>query len=872
MPVLPKKRKWIRIPAVIKRGVVYFRDMETAAVVIGIDDYKGRPLTSGVNDALAFRKALIEHGLVSEGKIKLLTSPLVPDAVLATSRNIRDILYGYYKNGEGCDRFYFHFAGHGLLAYFNSAKTRTRTLLLPCDIEDLDKDGALVIDFTELMDVLSLAGPKEQFYFVDACRDMDYERQPGVGELGWSGVDPSAERSQFCIYAVSPLGKAKGVQGGLGVMTSHIVHALQGQGVALDFDSQSYQYVVTMRSVLEYAREKVKKALESEPLWAQKYQLPTPQVHGPEARAIREVTDMRLAPFAVHIDPEFAADQTEVKLVLGMHALESNYCYPLNKNHGTIHLQPQRHLLLANSSLGLVVPSRQIVDLREQHEQVVRVFIGPPRPEPPAKAPDSGGMPPLLQHLPTPTAMVGSPEPVSGTIRAESLEPQVEISIQSLEAPYTLWSGLARLEKEVSAGPYRVQFRLGQDVFNEREIYVRAGEAIVVQPTVAMTPLVQEAMGAQPETSSIVVSESIGPIQAALLSTMLPIIGIKPFDVHHELFSQFEALVEPRDPVEFGDRPLSIVLAVDGNAWSIPVTEVLQGMRCTVRQRSGNEIAFLEPRQLPRPTLLASAADAGRGLQRVFQTVAAAPPEPFSVQFNIPNIGVMDLASASLPQRATVITMIFRPDGSIDIGQNLLRLPGRIYPNEPPGPIDNFGNPYSYGSLLRAIQIGQKLYQSGELLDGATNSGFPDDRTFRLLRDALYCKWLDPILGCMGYYASARALRNQSASSALVYPWLLEEVAKNLKKYFYPLPDSRVIYGLAFPNERDAMFGEMLDIEETPILAESVYELARYAVEKGREGAAITEIARTIQPNQPWCQSSRAIVRVEAEAYATVSA
>ena len=43
---------------------IAFNKMNTAAVVIGIDDYKGRPLTSAVNDALQFRRALIDLGLV----------------------------------------------------------------------------------------------------------------------------------------------------------------------------------------------------------------------------------------------------------------------------------------------------------------------------------------------------------------------------------------------------------------------------------------------------------------------------------------------------------------------------------------------------------------------------------------------------------------------------------------------------------------------------------------------------------------------------------------------------------------------------------------------------------------------------------------
>ena len=311
-------------------------------------------------------------------------------------------------------------------------------------------------------------------------------------------------------------------------MTTHVRDALEGRGIALEFDSQTYQYVVTMKSVLEYAKDKVRKALASEPLWAQKYQLPTPQFRGPEANPIRVLEKTDLAPLTVHIDPEDASDQTTVRLILGLHPLEPQYCYPPNKNHQTVYLQPQRHLLVATSSFGQTAPNRQIVDLREQHEQIVSVLSPGGPPLPPDKVPDDGGPPPYVQNLPGPRGFLDA-QATTGMITATSLEPQVEISIQSLQAPYTCKSSPGKLLEEVPVGPYQIQFRLGPDIFSQREIYVQAGEIVVVDPSVALTPLIQEALGPpqQPPTS-VVMSESIGPMQAALLPTMLPLLGSNP--------------------------------------------------------------------------------------------------------------------------------------------------------------------------------------------------------------------------------------------------------------------------------------------------------------------------------------------------------
>ena len=40
------------------------------------------------------------------------------------------------------------------------------------DVENLDTDGDALIDVDALLKRFRLAGPREQFFFVDACRDL----------------------------------------------------------------------------------------------------------------------------------------------------------------------------------------------------------------------------------------------------------------------------------------------------------------------------------------------------------------------------------------------------------------------------------------------------------------------------------------------------------------------------------------------------------------------------------------------------------------------------------------------------------------------------------------------------------------------------
>ena len=305
----------------------------------------------------------------------------------------------------------------------------------------------------------------------------------------------------------------------------------------------------------------------------------------------------------------------------------------------------------------------------------------------------------------------------------------------------------------------------------------------------------------------MIISESMGPLQANILPTMLAVMGIKPFDQSGELFSQFTGIIEPRSPEEFGDRPLSVVVAIEGATWPVAAQDV-GGMIAA-------EIVDGTAEQIPLRTVRSHGTSAGVMLTGL----TAAPPRPFSVRLTSPLIGQLTIASASLPSRATVITAVLHSDGSSEIGQHILRLPGRIY-REPELNIP-------YGRLLRELQLGQQLFQGGELYDLGT--GNRDE----LLDGVLNAKWTDPILGCMAYYAlTDEASRSGDPKRMLPRRQL---VAKNLLRYFPELPDTRIIAGLEhIPQAPSA--AESSGMVEMPVLARSVREAAR--MDRHRASAA----------------------------------
>src|SRR5262249_51653507 len=152
--------------------------------------------------------------------------------------------------------------------------------------------------------------------------------------------------------------------------------------------------------------------------------------------------------------------------------------------------------------------------------------------------------------------------------------PLAAIVIEGLEPPYDRWDGGQSMEQEVPPGRYRVLFRLGSEVFSQAEVDVADSEQVEVTPRAAASSLIAEALEESASDNGVIVSETIGAIRAAVLPTMLAIIGIKPFDTTGQLVDQFRGLVQVRDPGEFGWRPLSLVVAIDGDRWPVSARKI----------------------------------------------------------------------------------------------------------------------------------------------------------------------------------------------------------------------------------------------------------------------------------------------------------
>jgi hypothetical protein len=793
--------------------------MNSAAVIVGIDSYQHQPLTSAVNDAVAFRDTVVDLGLIDAADVEIICSPpCEAGGRRATKQAILEALWPFYASERRADRLFFYYAGHGLLTYADAAHAESRTVIVPVDVEDLNRDGDALIDVDALLRRFRLAGPAQQFFFLDACRDMAFDGHPDVGRLGWAAVDAGAPRAQAILYAVAERGQALGRAGGHGVMSTHLNDALRGKGIALDYSDEEDAYVVTAQSVRAYVCKRVEAAISDHPLWRRRYMLPHLDSPDPQPGPIRTIATPPPADLTIHIAPDEAASNTTVVLAQRGNPLQG-HSWPPHRNHLPVRVAPQRFTILASATDGEPDPPRLPIDAREQVEATIRVRS--------VDRPAVGVRRGLARRPRDPSIDVrrapAPGPPGAGLLDARARQPETAVEVRALDPPYAQWSGRSRVRDWLPAGRYRVTFRLGADEFSSREVDVETGREVAVRPDGLRSALLRDVLARREPVRDVMLSEPMGSLEGAVLPTLLAIVGIAPFDAGREIARRLGRVVPRSDPGQAGERPVSVVVALDGDDWPAGVDGVLDGVRCALEPSRGH----------PHPVELRPLDGPPERYGRLRVGVAPAPGPSFFVRLDSAELGTVRLASAAVERRVTVAGFAFAGDGSLEISHNLLRFPGREYPEAPVPRIDR-------ARLIRELQLAQQLYASGELLLARR----------RLVDDLLRAKWTDPLLSCMAFFAARDA--EAAGEGDRVPDADLETAACNLVRYFGAVSDSRVVYALTFPDTAEESLGRILEAGDVPLLRRSALALAEHARARGVVGAGVLETVRRLAPDSIW--------------------
>ena len=724
--------------------------MRCRAVVVGIDKYVHNPLTSAVRDAKAFANRLETLGLARRQEIRLLLDEQ------ATRRGLSAVLKSVYDDWEGLDRLVFYFSGHGLLAPVDPARSVYSTALMPVDVKDLALDCSLLINLDELQARLRRAGPPEQYLFVDACRDLAFAEAPGnLASLGWpASPRPSGPpNAQAVLHAVAPGSRARGVRGGLGSFTGDLLSALSADSRAATWSDEHGAYVVTMESLRDHLRAKARARLSGQTLWNRSYMLPELTVADPSPSPLLSEVDPPRGTLRIDVEPKESADSTLVWLARQRNDLAAPR-WPPTKCGEAVRIEPQRYELLARGRTGEAVPHPRWIDGREDTDAVVRVLgHGEMYHEP--RSPDGPGTAVVRTGGPT---RAGDPAEV-GRIRLTGVDPRTVTTVHRLEPPGVVAEEVGAADLPLSSGFHRVEMRLGPETLSSVETEVRIGQVLDIRPTAPSTPLTRALeefrypfglMGDDVDTMPATVTA------AAVLSSM--------------------ALLERRgsghsSPTAADGRPLRlrVAVAVEGEdeEWDHRCATVLRSLSCRVRDALTGDtpvpLQEVDGRFEPPRTALGALEPPGASFTLIVQSR---------------HTGRIEIPTAAAWGHVTVVTLILRPDGTLDLGQHLLPLMGdRPVFAEDPGVLVR---------LLRELHVARALFATRELI--GVGDTVREQPPYDLLRGTP----VDPLVACMAYYAWRDAVPQGDPEAALQAFLHADRLARD----FPELPDAWAIAAL----------------------------------------------------------------------------
>ncbi|MFL5863976.1 MAG: caspase family protein [Solirubrobacteraceae bacterium] len=801
---------------------------------MGIDEYARQPLSSCANDA---RKVLetLERLAVVDNAMLLINGDATKKAIKEACRDVcRD---------DTVDRLVFYFAGHGLLAYPRSTDA-TRTTLMTIRVDDVYEDGEELLDFSELFACLHHSGPAEQFFLIDACRDLNYPRYPTVGDLAWNPLPERDTPKQAVLYAVQERGSARGTRGEHGLLTRNLLDACES---AVVWDRQTSGWAVTIESIRDYVRDAIRDELAASYAPGPVPELTLPQLDLKDRpSALLRLTTVNPRRLAVRVHPDSCAPQTYVYLTRDGENVPDAQWPPL-ANGQTMELPPRYYSFRASSELGAPEPAFGDVDVRRRSELRIEVLqgAGAPLPDEPPARPDGDLAAPLVHISDAPAGLPAG----MALMRSRAVESETQISVEGLEAPHIAIQRVGVLDEHLPPGPYRIRFRLGLAPFSGGTVVLEAGRAFDVTPVLENSEVVDEVLGIDAGQSAVVLSESIGQMQAATLPTMLTMLGAKLFDQTGELFGGLSERLDTTDIPSldarlFNDRPVVLVVAVEGR-WPHPPEIVVNSL--------AGELVGGKPFEMHQP-LPPLAVPSGRivgdnRFRRVGVAAFEAPTPNFRLRLSSQLAGEMEIACATLKERITVVRVVLRPDGPPAIGQSLLRIPGRTYSWELAGDLP-------YARMVRDLQIGEELNAAGRLVPAAVgDEKAPWSEALSTLQLILYAKWTDPLLGCMGVFGWRAYVPNWQER------YEVRTAAENLVRFFGDLPDVQIIDALVHPERSFPVFETLLRDDVLPLLAESVLILGRHAEQTGMSHSAIAQMMRRLDRQQPWAIASEAHIR-----------
>jgi uncharacterized caspase-like protein len=751
--------------------------MRNFALVIGVDAYKNSDwnLASATRDAIDFADWTLDIGKVNPADLQLLLTPIgntlsnplkLPRSAItvpyapATSSNIRTAVQHLSKQ-EGA-RAYVYFAGHGCSAPGSVRADLPEPILIPSDVGDLTIDYNLALGYSHLQHPLLQAGPSEQFFFIDACRDFrleDHDR--GLANAVGPRRNEGAARLQYLLHAVSPGERATELL--KGVFGEVLLQGLSGVD-AYVFNPGRNQFEISFKSLSDFVVTEVSQRIDRAfPVEAARY------VQKPQALPSRDRIDILLfsyptasvkpLPLRLLVDPTAARPDTSVDVFYYTPAGESRIADAC--------LSPP----LARPAIVHLKPGDYSVRLEPRNHDPWRAPISIPRIKEleitliAKKLPSSA-----IQNVASPT-----------TLRFRCADANAPIIVHRPDSQVPV-VGLSLVEiPQAVAGIYRAQLILPEGTSPVQLVdFPHDGSIVELQPPPSTLNPEQLAtitgVGMRPaDTMYVQPSELIGPTADLRVASLLAFSAYATHTFKSQGFmKKLRTFGIKSAPVLAPDSGWITVLVSNGS------TRPLDGKK-PEEFFAGSVISVVNYME---EIYGRGVAEPLQGFPTAAQFGCECPAGPKFLGLRIPGFADTRYSVSVLANRATVLIVVVNDDATVDVQQYVLPLGTDSGDLEPPD--------------MRAVELGQRFYASSDRV--------PDHIIDRLL-DA---KFVDPILGCLAGYLLVRqgaARRYVGEIQENLSPTQIEHSPmRNMLKFFGTIPDSHVLAGLAEPDRRDEHF------------------------------------------------------------------
>ncbi|MBV9282901.1 MAG: caspase family protein, partial [Chloroflexi bacterium] len=712
--------------------------MANWAIVIGIDQYWKHHacLKGAVRDALRMREWLndVDGGGVPKYNLSLLLSPSpssdVPPGLQyldATRGRIIEAIDRLVKQSGGKgERLFFHYSGHGLTSRFNF---HDENAIVPGDFNELLTDNSLSVQ--SILDYFAATEFQDQFFFIDACRNIPWETEIRIGAVPPRVRDPGLPAiQQFVCYATSPGVKAIEIREAgneRGAFTEALLEGLRGAGAAKAWDVELDQYVVRWDRLFNYVRDRVtaQKLRVNDDTVARLWQVPR---KGGEQGAIDRDSNPVLirfpdrafgeVPLNVYVEPSVIVARAEVNVY------DPGDPQPIRRQSKiaglpiSFPLPPRSYTVCAAAAGHRSTRKSWLVELYEPKNVTVSLQPAPieGRPAFPPE-PSPGEVEPGSRALSAPEAQAA--------LRLRCADPMATLELAD-DTGKVLHRGTSPFfQVWLKPGLYHARLRTPEGQIVEKPVELLPGqneELELVGPALPESRLERDVIASADFTvhadNTLEVSEEVGPITSPHLSTILTLAGSaatsRRFNGPRLRTLGVSSLVETFPAALSG---LQVLFAIDTVSPGDAAAYLASVKVRMWDQAEPVPVVF----DMPRPSHLA-------GLGEVLRPVA---PGSYWLGLELPERQPVVFAVTVLPHRLTLLVMQRDVNGQMRIFQYLPDL----------GDLDGS----SYPTSMRHLELLERSYTSGQL-----------DYTYESARDLLYGKWADPLAGCLGGYLLLR--------------------------------------------------------------------------------------------------------------------